>query len=257
MKKNAKQTQNKTLNRRRTWQWLLFVFLFTSHYSLFTIHCLYSFPIITEDDFLVEKGKWELNQYFYGTKYNDGSHWGESWTDFRYGIFSEKFNLGLVLPFDYWKEENEKESGLSDIRLFGKTKVNKNFSALLGLKFASGAEEKSLGSGDNEPFASVIYKKSVSSLDLFLSAGVQFSENIFFNYNFAIDWNLNNKTAIVCEFIGETEKTGYTQLSIAPGITYCLIEDRLYAATSFQFPFYAKDTDKFSVMPYIGFVYDY
>ncbi|MFA5779219.1 MAG: hypothetical protein WC947_03705 [Elusimicrobiota bacterium] len=237
---------------------LFFIFLILT-LNLIPLTFLSAFPIISEDDFLVEKNKWEVNQYFYGTKYKDKkSYWGESWTDFRYGILKDIFNLGFVLPFDYWKEESEKESGLSDIRLFGKTKINKSFSALLGLKFATGDEEKSLGSGDNEPFVSFIYKKSANPLDLFLSAGVQFSKNIFFNYNLAIDWNLNNKTAIVCEFIGETQNSEYTQISVAPGTTYSLIEDHFYALTAFQFPFYSSgNVGKFLFMPYVGFVYDY
>ncbi len=39
--KNAELMQNKTRNRRRTWEWFGLFLLFTTCYSLLTTHCLY------------------------------------------------------------------------------------------------------------------------------------------------------------------------------------------------------------------------
>lgn len=47
---NAKQTQNGTRNRRRTWKWFLF-FLITLHFTLYTLHCLHAVEDFIVDDF--------------------------------------------------------------------------------------------------------------------------------------------------------------------------------------------------------------
>ncbi|OQA90860.1 MAG: hypothetical protein BWY26_01348 [Elusimicrobia bacterium ADurb.Bin231] len=230
-----------------------------------TLQHLNGFPVILEDDTIIESGKAETNGLFYFTSYADdeaGGFW-EVFADIRYGIKTDKLNLCVFIPLTHtWKEDNGSETtetGIGDISLFLKTKLYDNLYLMPGLMLPTGNENKELGEGKIAFSATAVYKLKLRRADIFLNCSVLFLNQPDASYGIAYNLPVSDRTDIVVETYGESGGSG-TMLSAAPGLTYALKQDKLYIAASTQIPFFYSDNftdDKFPYMPYIGITYEH
>jgi len=251
--------------KNRKFFWIFFLIFLCFHPLLF------AFVIIQEDPSVLGKGELEFDQLFYGTKYtaeivngekeklnNIDSYWFESWSEFYYGI-NNSLNFRLAVPFDAWKYEDiegqEREIGLSDVRLGLKLNLFNNCSVFSGIKTKTGSLEKELGTGKNELFVNFIYGTDPEAdINLIFNFNSQVSEDEkFFSSGFGINYCLNEEFEICLEMFNENISGTYNQIFVAPGFTFEMIND-FYMGFALQIPVLTVGNieEYFNFMPYLG-----
>jgi hypothetical protein len=197
-------------------------------------------PFSTDDADTVDLGAVEIE---YGYEYVDGDEKENNHAlVFTAGIL-DNLDLALEVPYQFINRADDdgqtksKSSGFSDIILITKLSIIRDQGTFpdTALSFAykteSGNDEKSLGTGRPEYIITGIFSKEWESLALHANLGYSLKKEFedTFNYNFLIEYPLNEKITLGGEIFGDTVFSGKFNDNAASGRVgfYYAINDRL------------------------------
>ena len=128
-------------------------------------------------------------------------------------------NLDFAVEIPYQSidfKDSDNDNGLSDITVSTKLNIIKarelmpDFSAAFSFKDESGDDEKGLGTGRREFGITGILSKKYGQFAYHVNLGCTIKNNFedTFNYNFAVEYSLNERTNLAAELYGDTVLSG-------------------------------------------------
>lgn len=207
---------------------------------LFFHHAFAARPLATDDAGTVEKGQFQLELEFDGTRQNNHDREFNPSMTLSYGLL-ERMDLGIGSGYLFLHpKEGEKESGLTDteVKLKYRWMDEKDWRPALAtsgiLKIPTASRSKGLGSGQTDFGINAIGTKTLSKrLVLHLNLGYTFigedKVDNELNYSLGAQFILTDKWALVGEIVGVNNMNGRKGDDPFSGLlgTYYLITDKI------------------------------
>jgi hypothetical protein len=216
-------------------------------------------PLATEDATVLDPGAVELEYGFeYIRQNNSSDDYGFLLTPVV-GIF-KNFQISVEMPFAITDPDNETaDGGIADIFLVGKTmfldetEIMPSICLRSAMKFATGDEEKGLGTGDEDLGLVMAATKSIGKLTIDGNFGYRFVGDDYDEtaknqivYGVALRYAINNKLELLSEVFADTEwdfDADSHTISPTIGLAYQVFEN-LRLDTNFRI--FARDDQKTS-----------
>jgi len=190
------------------------LFLLTAGLFLLTTNVHAARPLATADAGTVDVGAVEIEYGF------EHAHAGDKEFNNSLAITTgllDNLDFAVEIPYQSLdSEDGDDESGMADIKISTKLNIIKekeampDLSILFSFKEESGAADKGIGTDEVEYGITGILSKEFANIAVHLNLGstIKHDAEDTFNYNFAVEYSLNEKTNLVGEITGDTVLSG-------------------------------------------------
>ncbi|MDP8266542.1 MAG: hypothetical protein P9M07_06320 [Candidatus Aceula meridiana] len=183
--------------------------------ALFFVSNVYAArPLPADDAGVVDVGAFEME---YGYEYVDAAD-----KEYNHSVvlktgLLKNLDVGIEVPYQFIDlEDSEDVDGFSDVVIMSKWNILAererlpDFAVSFSYKTESGNDEKSLGTGRPEYTFTGIFSKQFDKATYYVNLGCSVKKEFedTFNYNFAVEYFLNEKVNLVGEIFGDTIFSG-------------------------------------------------